>query len=113
EVIVTLWDKCRLLVSCPDRPGIVAAISRFLFEAGANIVQSDQYSTDPQGGRFFIRMEFALPGLTDRLPGLRHEFTPIARQFAMEWEFKPLRPRKRTAIFVSREEHCLLDLLWR
>ena len=50
----------RLLISCPDRPGIVAGVSRFLYEAGANIVRSDQYSTDPSGGTFFMRMEFTL-----------------------------------------------------
>src|SRR4051794_28876900 len=51
----------RLLISCPDRPGIVAAVSRFLHESGANIVSSDQHTTDPRGGSFFMRMEFHLP----------------------------------------------------
>ena len=50
----------RLVMSCPDQPGIVAAVSRFLFTSGANIVRSDQYSTDPSGGTFFLRMEFTL-----------------------------------------------------
>ena len=50
----------RLLISCPDRPGIVANVSRFLYEAGANIVSSAQYSTDPSGGTFFLRMEFTV-----------------------------------------------------
>jgi formyltetrahydrofolate hydrolase len=57
----------RLLVSCPDRPGIVAAVARFLYESGANIVRSDQYSTDPAGGAFFLRMEFALAPEARRL----------------------------------------------
>jgi len=51
----------RLLIACPDRPGIVAAVSSFLFERGANIVSSHQYSSDPTGGRFFLRTEFFLP----------------------------------------------------
>ena len=50
----------RLVITCPDRPGIVAAVSRFLFEAGANILRSDQYSTDPADGMFFLRMEFTI-----------------------------------------------------
>src|SRR5439155_6068286 len=52
----------RLLISCPDRPGIVAAVSGFLFAREANIVSSHQYSSDPVGGRFFLRTEFFLPG---------------------------------------------------
>ncbi|HEV2998025.1 MAG TPA: ACT domain-containing protein, partial [Solirubrobacteraceae bacterium] len=51
----------RLLVNCADRPGIVAAVSGFLFDEGANIVSSHQYSSDPSGGRFFLRTEFFLP----------------------------------------------------
>ena len=53
----------RLLIGCPDRPGIVAAVSGFLFAQGANIVSSHQYSSDPSGGRFFLRMEFFLDGV--------------------------------------------------
>ena len=66
-----LRDRGRLLVSCPDRPGIIAAVSGFLFERGANIVHSDQHSTDPTGGRFFLRVEFELPGLPPRADAIR------------------------------------------
>ena len=59
-------DVARLLVSCPDRHGIVAAVSAALAEAGANIVNSEQHSTDPEGGSFFLRMEFHLQGLAGR-----------------------------------------------
>src|SRR5215831_14398267 len=59
-------DTGRLLITCPDRPGIVAAVSQFLFEAGANITESQQYSTDPFGGTFFLRLEFHLDGLDER-----------------------------------------------
>ena len=51
-----------LLISCPDRPGIVAGVSRFLFEQGANIVEADQYATEPEGGTFYMRMAFRLEG---------------------------------------------------
>ena len=103
----------RLLISCPDRPGIVAAVSRFLFEQGANIVHSDQHSTDPEGGRFFMRVEFALAGLAQRLPELERRFAPVARRFGMEWRFSDAERVKRLAVFVSKAEHCLLELLWR
>lgn len=104
-------ETARLLVSCDDRPGIVAAVSRFLYEQGANIAHSDQYSTDPHGGRFFLRMVFHLPGLD---PGsLERGFAGVAERFGMSWRITyPERP-KRVAIMVSRYAHCLLDLLWR
>jgi formyltetrahydrofolate deformylase len=102
----------RLLVSCPDRPGIVAAVSRFLYESGANIVRSDQYSTDPSGGAFFLRMEFALA------PEPRHGFAErfglsVADRFDMTWRLWDASQRKRIAILVSRYDHCLVDLLYR
>ena len=101
----------RLLVSCPDRPGIVSTISRFLFDAGANIVRSDQFSTDPQGGTFFLRMEFTLPerGRTD----LAEHFGLVADRFDMTWRIWNAAKRKRVAILVSRYDHCLVDLLYR
>jgi formyltetrahydrofolate deformylase len=104
----------RLLISCADRPGIVSATSGFLFEAGANIVRSDQYTTNPEGGDFFMRMEFHLP-----LPGVaREDFerdfaARVAEPLGMSWRMWDASERKRVAILVSREEHCLLDLMWR
>jgi formyltetrahydrofolate deformylase len=102
----------RLLVDCPDRPGIVSAVSGFLFEAGANIVRSDQHSTDPEGGTFFLRMEFTL--LEGRVTRLGERFeSEIAERFDMDWRIWDSSQVKRVAILVSREDHCLLDLLWR
>jgi formyltetrahydrofolate deformylase len=102
----------RLLISCADRPGIVAAVSRFLFEAGANIVRSDQYSTDPEGGTFFLRMEFALTA--ERYDGLAEQFgLSVAEPFGMSWRLWNSGQPKRIAIMVSRHDHCLLELLWR
>src|SRR5690242_14595629 len=103
-------ERARLLVSCPDRSGIVAAVSRFLFEHGANIAQSDQHTTDPAGGQFFLRMEFDLRDCA--LADLERDFAALGRQFGMSWRFAPAAPRKRLAVFVSREDHCLLELLW-
>jgi len=105
-------DRARLLISCPDRPGIVASVSRFLSENSANIVQSDQYSMDPEGGMFFIRLEFDLPELEEKLTRLEEDFQPIAEQFDMNYRFSVAASRKKLAIFVSKEDHCLLELLW-
>ena len=104
-------DMLRLVISCPDRPGIVAAVSRFLFEAGANIVRSDQYSTDPEGGTFFLRMEFAIDAA--HREGLAERFGPVAETFGMDWRIWESARPKRVAILVSRYGHCLNDLLWR
>ena len=106
-------DRARMLINCEDRPGIVAAVSRFLFEQGANIVQSDQYTTDPEAGRFFMRIEFDVINLADRLDNIRTSFAPVAESFGMEWSLVEAKKRKRVAIFVSKEDHCLLELLWR
>ena len=102
----------RLLITCPDRHGIVAAVAGFLADSGANIISSDQHSTDPEGGEFFMRMEFTLE---------RGDFGAIGRAFAqevgerldMEWRLTDADRPKRMAILVSREDHCLVDLLWR
>jgi formyltetrahydrofolate deformylase len=102
----------RLLISCPDRPGIVAAVSRFLFESGANITRSDQYSTDPEGGTFFLRMEFTLG--EEQRQGLAERFgLAVAEPFGMTWRLWDANTPKRVAILVSRYGHCLHDLLWR
>jgi formyltetrahydrofolate deformylase len=101
----------RLLVSCPDRPGIVAAVSRFLFESGANIIRSDQYSSDPSGGSFFLRIEFAIA--PDAHNDLAERFGLVADRFDMNWRIWDANKRKRVAILVSRYDHCLVDLLYR
>jgi formyltetrahydrofolate deformylase len=109
----------RLLIGCADRPGIVAAVSGFLFERGANVVSSHQYSSDPTGGRFFLRTEFFLEGLGDRSllaerERLKEDFQRhVAGRFDMDWEIRWWGERRRIAVLVSRHDHCLLDLLWR
>ncbi|MBO3283730.1 formyltetrahydrofolate deformylase [Paenibacillus sp. FSL M8-0228] len=105
-------NRARMLVSCPDGPGIVAAVSRFLYEHGANIVQSDQYTMDPSGGMFFMRIEFDLPNLSATQPQLEQDFAAVAEQFRMEWTISAVSRKKKLAIFVSKEDHCLVELLW-
>ncbi len=99
----------RLLIACRDRPGIVAAVAGFLFGRGANVVASDQHSTGPADGTFFMRMEF-VGGGADLSPAFAAQ---VGEPFAMEWTYWPDERPKRLAILVSREDHCLLDLLWR
>jgi formyltetrahydrofolate deformylase len=103
----------RLLISCPDGPGIVAAVSRFLFEQGANIVTSDQYSTDPEHGSFFMRSAFYLPAIDGDRAAFEAAFGELAQRFQMRWRIAYARDRRRVALMASREDHCLLDLLWR
>ncbi len=106
-------DIGRLLISCPDRPGIVAGVSRCLYEHGANIVESQQYSTNPQGGTFFLLVEFHLPGLARRRCALELAMSAVAKTFSMTWRMTIAADRKRMAIFVSRSDHVLRELLWR
>jgi len=102
-----------LVIRCPDRPGIVAAISSFLFARSANITDLDQHSSDPEGGTYFMRLEFHLIGLEKDLGELRRHFeTEVASPFAMEWRLVPATDRKKVAVLVSKQDHALLELLW-
>ncbi|MEX2108634.1 MAG: formyltetrahydrofolate deformylase [Solirubrobacterales bacterium] len=101
----------RLLLACPDRPGLIAAVSGFLAEAGLNIVDADQHSSHE--GRFFMRMAFE-PAPAEERAALYERFAEeIASPFEMEHRFAESSERKRVAIMVSGEDHCLSDLLWR
>jgi formyltetrahydrofolate deformylase len=101
----------RLLISCADRGHIVAAVSGCLSDLGANIIQSDQYSSDPEGGQFFMRLEFSIDAAG--LQALPARFGQVAERFGMEFSLAHSGRRKRVALMVSRPDHCLLDLLWR
>lgn len=107
-------DNARLLVACPERPGIISAISGFLDRRGANVLSVHQYTTDPEQGRFFLRLEFHQRGLDAGHQEFEAELVrTLATPFEMTWRVSYARERKRLAILVSRQEHCLLDLLWR
>jgi formyltetrahydrofolate deformylase len=101
----------RLLLACPDRPGLIARVSGFLAESGLNIVDVDQHSSAE--GRFFMRMVF------DRVPeaereALERRFAEeIGEPFEMDFGFHETGRTRRVAVMVSREDHCLSDLLWR
>lgn len=105
--------RCIFLLSCLDQPGIVATVSQFIHEHDGNIVQSDQYSTDPTGGMFFMRIEFDLPDYDTSFNKMNHQFIPIAETYQIEWHLTSAKKTKRMAIFVSKEDHCLIELLWK
>jgi formyltetrahydrofolate deformylase len=101
-----------LLVECLDAKGIVASVSSFLYSQGINILSSDQHQ-DNEAGLFFMRVEFDLADFTRELESLALEFHPIADRFRMHWRLQDTAQRARMAIFVSRYQHCLVDLLHR
>jgi len=100
-----------LTVSCPNRAGIVAAVSQYLFRFGANIVESHQFD-DNAVAQFFMRVKFDFVA-ENRFEELRAEFAPIARQFEMNWKIRETAVPRRVLILVSKLDHCLVDLLYR
>jgi formyltetrahydrofolate deformylase len=107
-------EEGRLIVSGVDRPGIVRTVSTVLTTIGANVVSLDQYSTDPTDGRFFQRTVFRLPNLAVARPELEIELERELRHgLGLEWRLTESDKPKRVAIFASKTDHCLLDLLWR
>jgi len=102
-------DTYILNLACPDRTGIVHAVSGFLLERGGNIEEAAQYN-DPATGLFFMRVQFRCP--LEAAP-LRAQMTDLAARFAMRWRLHECAQPMRCVIFVSREGHCLNDLLFR
>lgn len=98
-----------LTLSCPDRPGIVAGVAALIAERGGNIIDADQFG-DPDAARFFMRIHFSATGGTE---AWRDAFTPLARELGMTWELHDVAERPRALVLVSREGHCLNDLLYR
>jgi formyltetrahydrofolate deformylase len=101
-----------LLVCCPDRKGLVAALAQLLYGHGANILDADQH-TDPVAGQFFQRIKFDLSELHTDRTSLETAISEVAQRFSMNWRIADGRSRSRTAIFVSKYDHCLYDLLLR
>jgi len=101
-----------LTLSCPDRPGIVYAVSSFLVQHSANILASQQYGESPDG-RFFMRVQFAVPPPGQEVADLERGFSWVAEAFHMSWQLHDTAARVRALIMVSRLGHCLNDLLFR
>jgi formyltetrahydrofolate deformylase len=101
-----------LLIACPDRKGLVAAIANFLFQHQANIVHADQHQ-DPAAGLFLMRVEWDLSGFDLGLHKFEAAFAPLAAEYQMRWTLHLSSVKPRLAIFVSKYDHCLADLLYR
>ena len=103
--------RAHLLISCPDRTGVVAAVTQLLWALGANIVDSQQH-TEAEDDRFFMRLAFDVAGLREGLEALRQAFEPVAQRFEMRWQLTEAARPKRVALFVSKQDHCATELLW-
>lgn len=101
-----------LTVTCPDRIGIVAAVSGFIADHGGWVLEAAQHG-DLSTGRFFLRIEVIAESLSLEPTEFREEFSPLASEFAMDWQLTDTAVAKRVVILVSREDHCLADLLYR
>ncbi|MDT9546918.1 MAG: formyltetrahydrofolate deformylase [Chlorobium sp.] len=101
-----------LLLSCPDRRGLVARLSQYIFERGGNIIDLDEH-VDPVEGRFFIRILWSLEEFSIPVGELEEEFRPLAEELGAAWALRFTGRKSRVAVFVSRYDHCLQELLWR
>ncbi|KPI16976.1 formyltetrahydrofolate deformylase [Actinobacteria bacterium OK074] len=101
-----------LTLDCPEAPGIVHAVSRFLLEQGSDIIDNQQFG-DRRDGHFFMRVRFAAPAGENTTKTLLREFAAVAPDFAMRWNLEPVTARRRVLVMVSRYGHCLNDLLFR
>ncbi len=101
-----------LKMSCPDRPGIVAAVSGYFYQQDCNIIESAQFE-DPHSGRFFMRTVFATGDQSPDLTALTAGFAAIGLRYEMDWSLVDAARRSRMMILVSRFDHCLVDLLYR
>ncbi|WP_111859280.1 formyltetrahydrofolate deformylase [Acinetobacter sp. CFCC 10889] len=111
---MTTANTARLLITCEDKPGIVQAVSSFLYHQGANITALDQYATEAQGGRYFMRVEFELENLQSRRETLLQTFSAnVAERYEMHWRLALVSDVKKVGILVSKVDHALLELLWR
>ena len=105
-------DSAILLITCPDQRGLVATVADLLYAHGANILHADQH-VDTSAGLFFMRVEWTLDGFDLDHDGFHAAFAPIAQRHGMNWRLEFSSRRQRMAIFVSRYDHCLADLLYR
>ena len=101
-----------LTLSCPDRPGIVSAVSTFLAHNGQNILDAQQFD-DIETDKFFMRVVFTAADLAVELQALQTGFTAIAERFGMDWQMRDRATRRRVMLLVSKSDHCLVDILYR
>jgi formyltetrahydrofolate deformylase len=104
--------KFRLVISCPDRPGIVSDVSGFVAGHGGNILEANQYH-DPATGMFFMRYVIDTESLRMDAAGFREAFLPVAERYAMNWHLTDTAKPRKVLLMVSKLDHCLTDLLYR
>src|SRR6185295_6350735 len=107
-----MQNSAILLIDCPDRKGLVAGISSFLYQHGANILHADQHQ-DNDLGLFFMRIEWSLEDFALDEQEFRSQFLAIAENLGMRWRLEYSATQPSVALFVSRQLHCLVDLLHR
>src|SRR5687768_11954907 len=105
-------DSIVLLIHCQDRKGIVARVSGFIHDFGGNILDSDHH-TDEETNDFLMRMEFATEGFQIPLDEISAAFASIGKVYDMHYEVHPSNRRTRVGLLVSKQDHCLADLLQR
>src|ERR1700722_20257851 len=98
-----------LTLSCPDRPGIVSAVSTYLAHSGQNILDAQQFN-DVETGHFFMRVVFNAADHAVSLAELATVFAAIAARFAMDWQLRDRAMRRRVMLLVSKSDHCLVDI---
>jgi len=101
-----------LTLSCPDRPGIVSAVSTFLAHNGQNILDAQQFS-DVEANKFFMLVVFTAADLAVELSALQTGFAALAERFNMDWQMRDRAARRRVMLLVSKFDHCLADILYR
>jgi formyltetrahydrofolate deformylase len=101
-----------LLWSCPDRKGLVSRIAQFIFERGGNIIDLDEH-VDRLEGIFFLRVAWDMQGFDVAPEKLEETFLPLAKEYNAEWSIRLKREKRRIAVFVSKYDHCLQEILWR
>ena len=102
----------RLVIDCPDQVGLVAAVSQFLAEQAATIVEASHH-TDQQTGRFFMRHEIKADSIAISMDSVKQAFTPIAENFQMNWKIADSNIKQKVVMLASHESHCLMDILHR
>jgi formyltetrahydrofolate deformylase len=113
QSFITMPDHQYVLtLSCPDRPGIVSAVSTFLAHNGQNILDAQQFD-DVETNKFFMRVVFTAADLAVELSALQTGFTAIAERFSMDWQMRDRAAHKRVMLLVSKSDHCLVDILYR
>ena len=102
----------RLVIDCPDQVGLVAAVSQFLADQNATIVEASHH-TDQQTGRFFMRHEIKAASITMSMESVKQAFEPIAEKFQMNWKIADSHNKQKVVMLASHESHCLMDILHR